>query len=107
MANNMLDKLKGAYNSMARGGTFGSDVQKYKSQDDISSLEPGARPAMSGNVLPYHDHLNNPDKLNSIADQSHQDHKAVTGQIPNSDPDDQGYTTYQHQGAYYQPGSED
>lgn len=52
-------------------------------------------------------HINNPDKLNSIADQSHADHKASTGQVPNVDPEDQGYTTYQHKGAYYQPGEGD
>jgi hypothetical protein len=52
-------------------------------------------------------HINNPDKLHQIADSSHQEHKAVTGQVPNVDPEDMGYTTYEHKGSYYQPGSDD
>jgi hypothetical protein len=52
-------------------------------------------------------HSSNPDKLHQVVDQSHQEHKAVTGQVPNAEEDYSGYTTYQHQGSYYVPGSED
>lgn len=44
-----------------------------------------------------HRHMNNPDRLHQIAEDSHQDHKSMTGQVPD---EDQGYTTYTHQGPF-------
>jgi hypothetical protein len=69
----------------------------------MADIDAGKLPTLDISRTVVHKNINNPDRLHQIAEQSHQDHKDSTGQVPD---EDQGYTTYEHQGPYYKPSKD-